>query len=250
MNEWPIQSSNQPLYPNIVWSRPENKNGSGKLLIIGGNSTSFSNVAKEFSDAEKAGVGICHVLVPASLSKITKDIPFIEYAPANPSGSFSRKALAEILGVLKITDGLLIAGDLGKNSETSLLLEDLLAKFSGPVFISSNALASFASISFILNREKTVLFVDKKQLRDIFIEAKSTFAITSELPKAKLAEALIHFSSSHQSTLVVQDFNNVWVAHSRKIIESEKSGVSAAKTAVWTIQQPEKWLEVITTSLN
>ena len=32
----------KPLYPDVIWSKPENKQAAGKLLIIGGHAYGFS----------------------------------------------------------------------------------------------------------------------------------------------------------------------------------------------------------------
>ena len=47
-----------------------------------------------------------------------------EYAPSTPSGSFSTQALGELQAMANWADGTLIAGDIGRNSETAILLEN------------------------------------------------------------------------------------------------------------------------------
>ena len=39
---WHKQTSSKPLFPELIWSRPENRQLAGKLLIIGGNLHGFA----------------------------------------------------------------------------------------------------------------------------------------------------------------------------------------------------------------
>src|SRR5690349_6150445 len=123
---WQSQTD-QPLFPNMLWSKPETKQGAGKLLIVGGQAQEFIHVAESFAAAEDAGAGTVRVLMPESTRKLTKMLPNIEYAPSNVSGSFAKSALAELLDAGQWADGVLLAGDLGKNSETNLMLESFIA---------------------------------------------------------------------------------------------------------------------------
>src|SRR5882762_3047468 len=95
---WYKQTSEKPLYPDLLWSRPENKSQAGKLLIVGGNLHGFAAAGEAYTEAVKAGIGTARVLLPDSLQKtVGRVFEAGEYAPSTPSGSFSRKALAELL---------------------------------------------------------------------------------------------------------------------------------------------------------
>src|ERR1700722_14895032 len=124
---WHKQTAEQPLFPSLIWSRPESRAQSGKLLIIGGNLHGFALTAEAYNQAVKAGIGIVRVLMPDAiknlLGKAAKTIPGIEFAPSTPSGSFSQKALDDFLALSHWADGVLLAGELGHNSETAILLE-------------------------------------------------------------------------------------------------------------------------------
>ena len=65
---WLKQTSGKPLFPDIEWQKPEQKNLAGKLLIIGGNKLGFAAVAQAYTDALKAGIGECRVILPDSLN--------------------------------------------------------------------------------------------------------------------------------------------------------------------------------------
>src|SRR3989338_4168466 len=95
---WFKQDSEQPLFLDLIWSRPENKNQSGKLLIVGGNLYGFGAPAEAYAVAGQAGIGTARVVLPAAIKKAVGS--FIEngtFAPSTPSGSFSQTALDELL---------------------------------------------------------------------------------------------------------------------------------------------------------
>lgn len=66
---WLTQSSDKPLFPDIAWSKPEQRSQAGHLGIIGGNKLGFAGVAEAYSVALETGVGKATVLLPDVLKK-------------------------------------------------------------------------------------------------------------------------------------------------------------------------------------
>ena len=66
---WHKQTPDQPLYPDLLWSRPQNKKQAGKLLVVGGNAHGFAAAGEAFAQATAAGIGTARVLLPDSLRK-------------------------------------------------------------------------------------------------------------------------------------------------------------------------------------
>lgn len=64
---WLKQSNAEPLFPDLIWSRPESKQAAGKLLIIGGNAHGFSAPAEAYVIAGKSGIGSTRVVMPNAL---------------------------------------------------------------------------------------------------------------------------------------------------------------------------------------
>src|SRR5471030_891522 len=95
---WLRQTADKPLFPDLLWSRPENKRQAGKLLIVGGSVDGFAAPAAAFSAAAEAGIGTARVLLPDSTRKVLgTSFAEAEFCPSTPSGSFSRQALAQLL---------------------------------------------------------------------------------------------------------------------------------------------------------
>lgn len=246
--DWLKQTSDKPLFPDLLWSRPETLQGAGKLLIIGGNEHSFVHVANTYNAAEKAGAGMIRVLVPDSLRKITKILPHIEYAPSNPSGSFAKSALTELLEAASWSDGVLLAGDLGKNSETSLLLEAFLMKFSGLVTIDSHALESIKlRVNQLIDNKNRVIIWDINHLRQAAIDLALTQPVISNIDKPVLASILHSISSEHTSSFVINlNSNETWIANKGRVAQCYiKTEVSSASFAVWALQNPTKNFEAL-----
>src|SRR5581483_6453973 len=141
LDYWLKQVVNSPLFPDLLWSKPENKKQAGKLLIVGGTSGSFKNVNLAYNNALKAGIGVCRLYLPNSLSAVLAGAsPDVSFGPSTQSGGFSRQALADLLDLSIWADGVLLAGDLGKNSETSILIESFIDKYSGILLLANDAI--------------------------------------------------------------------------------------------------------------
>ena len=246
MSYWQKQI-NEPLYPDLLWSKPVTKRGAGKLLIIGGNANGFSLVAQAFTEAEKAGAGHIRAVVPDSLAKLTKGLPFIEYASSNPSGGFARSALGTLLELAEWSDGVLLAGDLGKNSETSLLLDDFLQKCPNVTTIAPEALPSLSlsAIELLGSRRRVVIWA-RQDLQRAVIDLKLSKAVKSDSSMQQVAEVLHEISEEHIASIVILDGDTIWTAQ-RGIITSTHTSKSTATGpfAVWAIQNPEKLGEAL-----
>lgn len=252
---WQKQTSDQPLFPVLLWSRPENKALAGKLLIIGGSVSGFSAPAEAYQAALAAGIGTARVILPDSLTKTVASIfPEAEFLARNPSGGFSQTALAEFLAASEWSDGGMLAGDFGKNSETAILLENFASKYKGRLVLAGDSLDYFlASPSALLARSETVLAPNFNQLQKL--AASCGIAITSQLGLLQLVERLHEFSQQIQASLIAIAADQIQVAASGGKISSTKSARPASVTklaasaAVWTIQNPDKTFEALTSAV-
>lgn len=253
---WVKQEPDKPLFPDLLWSRPENRNQAGKLLIVGGNAHGFAAAAEAYAEATKAGIGTTRVLLPDSLQK-TVGLAAGEYAPSTPSGSFSQKALAELLTMSRWADGVLLAGDLGRNSETAILLEQFIKKYEGQLTITQDALDYFTkSHQNLLDRENTLVVASFAQLQKLAIAAKFPTALTFDMDFLRLVEALHEFSQVHSANVIVKRQENIFVAVGGQVSSTKlKDNLeiwrvrTAAHAAVWWLQNPAKTFEALSTSL-
>lgn len=252
---WQRQNPDSPLFPDLQWSRPETKRARGKLLIVGGHSQGFTAPAQAYSEANAANIGSARVLLPQHVQKLLpKSFSEMEFAPSTPSGSFARQALAELLGGAHWADGVLLAGDLGRNSETAILLEEFIKKYQGQLTLAQDSLDYFLDQpERLLNRSNTLLAPTFNQLQRIAIGAKSPKAFTSNMNFLDLVGALHLFSKTYSIALAVQHLETIFITVDGKVSSTKVSArdeiALATHAAVWWLQHKSKPYESITTSL-
>jgi NAD(P)H-hydrate repair Nnr-like enzyme with NAD(P)H-hydrate dehydratase domain len=241
-----------------LWSRPETKRTAGKLLIVGGNKFGFAAAGEAYSEVIKAGVGTARVLLPDSLQKtVGKVFAAGEYAPSTLSGSFSQSALAELLNMSQWADGVLLAGDLGRNSETAILLEKFVEKYQGQLTITQDAADYFIkSPQQILERPDTLLAVSFAQLQKAATSAKFSQPFLFDMDFLHLVETLHDFTKNYPVAVVTQHLDNIFVAANGQVSTTKTDTddkiwrvKTAAHAAVWWLQNPTKTIEALTSSL-
>lgn len=255
---WHKQTPEQPLFPDLLWSRPETKAQAGKLLIVGGNAYGFAAAGEAYQAAVVAGIGTPKMLLPDSLQKLVgKVFAAGDYAPSTPSGSFGQKALAELLALSQWADGVLIAGDLGRNSETAILLEKFIEKYSGQLTLTQDAADYFTKTpQALLQRPETLLVVSFAQLQKIAVSAHFTTAFTFDMDFLRLIDALHQFSQQHQAAIIVKHLETIFVAARGQVSTTRLTKDQeiwrvrvAAHASTWWLQNPSKTLEALTTAL-
>lgn len=232
---WLRQEPGKPLFPELEWSRPENRQHAGKLLVVGGNVHGFAAPAEAFAAAEKAGAGTTRVLLPDAVQKIVgRVLEHGEFAPSTPaSGSFSQKALDELLFYAHWADAVLLAGDLGRNSETAILLERFLAKYSGLVTLTKDAVDyAVAAPQTVVPRANTLLVLSLSQLQRLAVAAKSPQPVTFSMDLLHLVAWLHEFTLTHQPHIIVKHHDQLCVA-----VDGQVSTTRLAQDqSIWRLQ--------------
>lgn len=255
---WHKQSPDNPLYPDILWSRPETKVGAGKLAIIGGNAHAFGAPGIAWNTANESGIGVVKVLLPDAIKKTVRHVlPDAEFAPSNPSGSFSKKAMSDLLSIASWSDAALLAGDLGRNSETAVLLEEFVQKFHGLLTVTQDAADYFKSLPrLLLERDDTFIAVSLAQLQKFFINLPIITPITYSMTEVQLAEALHTLTQDHRIKAVVAVKHNdtLFIAFNGAIVSTSLEAQiwrikTASRGTVFWLQNPTKPLESIVSSL-
>ncbi|HUA13007.1 MAG TPA: hypothetical protein VL989_00690 [Candidatus Sulfotelmatobacter sp.] len=256
---WLKQDKDKPLFPDIVWSRPENKAQAGKLLIFGGNVHSFNAVNTAYSESIKAGIGSTRVLLPDSLQKtLHKFLPEADYAPSTPSGSLATQALAQILDEAAWADCVLAPGGLGKNSETAVLMEKVLDKYSSWLVLAGDAVDSLSLNSAKLSaRPKTLLVLNISQLQKIAITLKSPRAFTSRLPLSNFVNVTHEFMEGKQANIVIIRGDQVIAADNKRVVSTSLASPTpdinlvkvAAYCAAWLAMPTSSALETVASAI-
>ncbi|HEX5796821.1 MAG TPA: hypothetical protein VFX86_00340 [Candidatus Saccharimonadales bacterium] len=252
MTFWQKQSRDEPIFPDLIWSRPENRRHAGKLLIIGGQAGEFALVAKAFEAANRAGAGTTRVILPQSLSKVAQTIPEVELAPANKSGSFARNSLAAWFDASDWADHVLLAGDFGKNSETTTIIDGFLLRGNSPVTLSLGTLPSTGIGLAELVKKPMTLIIDRGILQKLGTALGLSVPVKSTTPAEGVAEIIHQISLGNQANLIIHDEKLIWTAVAGDIISTSARPVDntalSAVCAVWLMQNPNKPLEALATA--
>ena len=256
---WLRQEPGKPLFPDMEWSRPENRQQAGKLLVVGGNAHGFAAPAEAYAAAVKADIGTARVLLPDAVQKIVGGVlENGEFAPSTPaSGSFSQKALNEFLASGAWADAVLLAGDLGRNSETAILLEKFLGKYPHAVTLTKDAVDYAASAPHtILERGQTLLVLSLSQLQRLGTAARTTTPIAFSMDLLRLVEWLHDFTAAHRPYIIVKHLDTMFVAADGQVSTTRLTTdldiwrvATAAAASVWWLQNPAKPFEALTTAV-
>jgi len=256
---WVKQTSDKPAFQDLLWSRPENKAQAGKLLIIGGNLHGFAAPAEAYVQASKSGIGTARVLLPDALKKTVGSIlENGEFSASTPSGSFAQKSLADWLDFAAWTNAILVTGDLGRNSETAILLEKFVTKWPGQLTITKDAIDYFKDLpQLVLKRPQTTLVLSFAQLQKLVIQARYPIPFKFTMDLLQLVDALHEFSKIYPTNIVVKHLENIVVA-SKGDVSTTKLDTdlevwrvkTAAVCAVWWLQNPGKPFEALTTAIH
>ncbi len=254
-----VKQGEEALFPDLLWARPEVKSAAGKLLVVGGHAQSFAAPAEAYAAAERAGIGSVRVLLPDSLEKtVSKLFPAAEFAPSNPSGGFATRTLAELLTHAAWADGVLLAGDIGRNSESLAMLENFAGKYSGQLTVTKDTADFFCTQpQSIVARQDTLLVLSMGQLQKLGQSLKLPYAFTSDLGMLPLVELLHDFTLAHSNLHIITRHHDQYVvavkgqvctspALSNKPIWRVSA---AAAAATWWLQNPAKSFEALSTSV-
>lgn len=255
---WKRQTSETPLFPDIEWSKPEQKSQSGKLGIIGGNTLGFAGVAEAYSTALKTGAGHIRVLLPDVLKKsIGSSISDAVFAPTNPSGSLSKDAIAEMSAMGEWANSILLIGDAGRSGETAVVYEQFIQTYSGQLILTRDAIDLVKNGSeMLVERQNTVLIASFAQLQKLFQAVYYPKVLTFSMQLTNLVEALHKFTITYPVTIAVLHKDHLVVASEGQVTSQVWDnpmliwrGSVAAKAAAYWLWTPSKPLEAITSSI-
>lgn len=243
---WHTQTKAKPLFPDIEWSKPEQRSHAGKLGVIGGNKLGFAGVAEAYTVAHNAGIGMTRILLPDVLRRtVPTSITDAIFAASNPSGSLAKDALPEMMALGGWADGILMVGDAGRNSETAIVYEQFIRDYTGPLVMTRDAVDLIKNSSQqLVEREKTLLVVSFAQLQKIFSSVYYPKILTFSMQLSGLVEALHKFTITYPVAVMVLHKDHLVVATSGEVSTTDWEepmliwrGITAAKAStywLWT----------------
>jgi hypothetical protein len=255
---WQTQARDKPLFPNIEWSKPEQRSLAGKLAIIGGNKLGFAGVAESYGTALKTGVGEARVLLPDVLRKtIPPSITDAVFGSTNPSGSLATDALRDMQALESWATGILLVGDAGRNSETAILYENFILQSTKPLIITRDAVDLVKnSASTLVERPDTLLVVSFAQLQKLFQSIYYPKILTFSMQLTSLVEAIHKFTITYPVSIAVLHKEYLAVASGGEVTTTQWEnamaiwrGQTATRAAVYWLWNPGSPLAPVTASL-
>jgi hypothetical protein len=256
---WQKQSLEQPLFEDLIWSKPQQKSLAGKLLIVGGNIHSIAAPGEAYEITQKQNIGECKVVMPDVTRKLLgpKPPPNIELVNSTPSGSFSSQASDDIKSFMVWGNATLFAGDFSHSSETAILLEKLSVISGLQIYTLDGADYFSVTPLTLLKRPDTLLVLSIAELQKYSLNANFSKSFTSNMELLQLVEALHELTKIYPCHIVVEHKMNILAASngqviSTKLIAEPKSWQLkvAATAAVWCMQNPSKPLQAISTAIT
>ncbi len=256
-NTYWLRQTDEPLFEDILWSRPENKRHAKKLLIVGGSTSSFMHIAASFQQVTDAGIGGCKVILPDKLQRIVgKSIDDVVFLPSDASGGIAKDASVMMHEYSEWGDGVYFPGDLGRGSETTRFVEKFVGGTSLPLILSGDSINIFYdNPDEIFDKENTVLVMDMKQLQKMTSKLGIETPITHSMGLVQLVEILHDITSERESMIVTHHEGNTIVAMYGEVSTTHVEAgdnwqlETASRTAVYFLQHPEKPFQAVTTSL-
>jgi ADP-dependent NAD(P)H-hydrate dehydratase / NAD(P)H-hydrate epimerase len=239
MEYW-FKQSDKPLFPDIEWNKPERRDQAGRLLVLGGSRQALSAPAESYELANKAGIGQVLIALPDKVKRLVgSTLPDAVFLPSTSTGEFNQDGESELLDYARHSDTLLLPGDVGRNSQTTILLEQLLQKYTGELVITRDALDLITPSKIIFSRPHTTIVASLAQLQKLLKESAIATAITFTMDLVKLVDVLHELTASYKL--------NIITFHQGQFVVASNGNVSTTKKHDASNEEPEHWRTKIAT---
>lgn len=237
MNKWHKQTD-KPLFPALDWNKPERRDQAGKLLIIGGDIHNLGAPALAYDIVKQTGIGDTRVILPSKArSLLPKELQneFI-FLPSTVSGELSIEGENELLEFTAWADSILLPGDSGRNSQTAILFQNLLATYNERVIITRDAFDLLNnSVDQLLERPRTTLVVSFAQLQKLVKNFNEKIALTFTMDLVKMVEYLQNFTNRVNADIITFHHNQ-YIAASNGVVSTTKLTQPANQPPTWRVQ--------------
>lgn len=232
----------EPLFEQLEWDKPERKNQAGRLLIAGGSQHALGAPAQAFMLSTANGIGTAKVALPNKTKRLLKDGVFETlFLPSTPTGEFSHEGKEGLLQYALWADTVLLCGDVGRNSQSTVLFSDLIRSYAGQIIVTRDSLDALNNeATLLLDRPKTTIVATIAQLQKLFKSSGNATPVTFTMDLTKLVDLL--------STVTEQGGASIVTIHNNQIIVA--SGGEVSTTAYKASEEPKHWRLVFATTAS
>lgn len=250
-----LKQTDEPLFPDTLWAKPERKNQAGKLLIIGGHLHGFEQAATAYENSTLAGIGQVKVTLPDKLKPLLgSSLEGAVFSASTNSGTLAQASLSELKSYATWADGVLLLQP-GENSETTLLLTRFIKEVDKPLIIAEDVMTQIQhDFKQLIPASTSWLILTVNGLQTVMKLLGSQRAIRHDMGLRPLVVATTSepLLSPYNILCIYED--NVVVLSGGLAITTRRSpepqlAALAAWAATWWIQQPTKPLEAIATAV-
>jgi hypothetical protein len=142
----------------------------------------------------------------------------IIFSKDNQSGSLNLEARHDLDSIGQWSDGILLIGDTGQNSETSILLENFISKYEKPVVITRDAVNLLTHGEELLQKNNIIFILSLAQLQKIFRNIYYPKVISFSMQLMSLIESLHQFTITYQVAIMVFHEKHIVLAQNGTVI--------------------------------
>lgn len=255
MTYWTKQTD-QPLFPDIEWNKPERRDQAGRLLIAGGSLHALGAPAESYQIASKEGIGRVIVALPDKTKRLVgPTLPEAAFLPSTPTGEFSREGERELLEYAIHSEGVLLPGDSGRNSQTTILFEQFIKSYGGQITITRDALDIVSGQNDAIFDKPITAIMSFAQLQKI--AQLRGMALTYNIDLLKLLDFLHKFTSELPLNLMSLHHGQIIVAGEGRVSTTPLAAgaepphwrlATASLAACYQIWNPTKIFEALSQS--
>ncbi len=254
---WQIQTS-EPLFPDTIWDKPENKKHANSLLIIGGNSTSFNFVSKGYDYAQKIILSNISLVLPKPLEQLTKNmITDCFYGVVNNSGGYNLENLGLFNELAETNNNIVLIGNFGDSSETHLLIEKFINSTKDKLFIITNDAIDFLTSQILENEpNKFLLLAELTQVQKLIKNLKRTQNFKSSDNLYKILQVIKELTSDYNLKLISKINDSIYVFSDNKISSTKVTTLNESwqttlsiECSSWIKYESNKQFENLTTAV-
>lgn len=231
------QKQTEPLFPNLEWDKPERRDQAGSICIVGGNLHALRAPSSAFEAIKQTGPSAVRIILPDKTKRLVDSLlPEALFLPSTTSGEFSREGELELFEQLAWADTLLLPGDTGRNSETTVLLAQALRAFNGLVVITRDSFDSLMTEAALLaGRPRTSMVVSFAQLQRMAKSIGSSVVPTFTMDLVKLVDFLHSFTTTQPISIITLHHGQLMVADNGSV-STTKLKTAEGEPQHWRIE--------------
>lgn len=250
-----LKQTDKPLWPDLEWSRPQQKRAAKKLAVIGGHGHGFEAVGRLYQAATQAGIGQAKAVLPDELKRLVgNNLPDTVFAQLTPEPQHKTEAKLALLAYADWADGIALV-QTGNNSKTALLINDLLDDYSGELIVTDD-LAQLLKhdLERLAQRPKTLFVLGFEGIVHLAAGLKSGIGFRHDMGLRPFVLALRQLGEVTAGPIVAV-FEQTAVVHFQgQVVTTPRQTqpdviMLAGWCATWWLQQPTKQLEALSTAV-